>query len=351
MTRTIFCFLPFMVCLIWTATFLISSSKSNAAKKHLTLFLVVCTVLYFCHGLYFHNGPAHFWESLWSLCSLLAYPLYLGYIIRLTTSNLDRKYWIPVLAVPVTIALAKYVFPGDFVDALQKGIFLVQVIVVLVIGFRKLDSFNARLMEFYSNTEKRDTTPIKKLLAFFVATSILSSVANVLGRQFFGDSDILLYLISAGFSSMLFALSWIGYKRDFSVEQFTDEIEEISENQELSDEHHEYERIGNEIDRLLEVEQLYLDENITLNDLVRKVDSCRTYVSNYINNEKGVSFSDYINRLRIEHAKKLMIEQPGQKQIVISKMSGYSNEQSFYRNFRKFTGMTPSGWLRQNNNQ
>ena len=351
MARTLFCFLPFMVCIVWTTIFIVSSRKSDAAKKHLTLFLGVCTVLYFCHGLYFHNGPAHFWESLWSLCSLLVYPLSLGYIIRLTTGDLDKKYWTPVLAVPITVALVKYAYPSGLIDTLQKIIFLVQVITVLVIGFRKLDSFNSRLSDFYSNMEKRDTTPIKKLLAFFVATSILSSVANILGRQFFGDSDILLYMVSACFSTMLFALSWIGYKRDFSVEQFTQEIEEISESQELSDEHHEYERIGNEIKRLLEVEQLYLDENITLNDLVRKVDSCRTYVSNYLNNEKGVSFSDYINRLRIEHSKRLMIEQPGQKQIVISKMSGYANEQSFYRNFRKFTGMTPSQWLRQNNNQ
>ncbi|MBO4549329.1 MAG: AraC family transcriptional regulator, partial [Bacteroidaceae bacterium] len=26
---------------------------------------------------------------------------------------------------------------------------------------------------------------------------------------------------------------------------------------------------------------------------------------------------------------------------------GFTNEQSFYRNFRKFTGMTPNAWLKK----
>lgn len=351
MIRTIFSLLPFVVCLGWLTLFAINIRKSDAAKRMLTLFLGVCSVLYFCHGLFFVNGPSHIPDCIWTLCSLLSYPLYLGYILRLTTGKLSWKYWLTVLGIPVIISLAKLIHPCAAIDTIQKIVFMIQVIVVLTIGFRRLNSFNARLKEFYSNTENRDTTPIKYLLIFFVVTSCLSSLANFLGRQFFGDSIALLIIISVSFSTLLFALSWIGFRRDFSIEKFTNDIEEITEPKNIPIEHHDDNAIGEKIERLLIEERIYLEENLTINDVVKRVDSCRTYVSNYINQEKGMSFSDYINRLRVDHAKRLMIEKPGQKQMATAMKSGYSNEQSFYRNFRKFTGMTPAEWLKQQTNK
>ena len=74
---------------------------------------------------------------------------------------------------------------------------------------------------------------------------------------------------------------------------------------------------------------------------------CRTYVSNYINQTKGMSFSDYINSLRIDHAKMLLTSNTENVKIsAIAAQSGVSSEQSFYRNFHKFTGMKTFEWMK-----
>ena len=72
-----------------------------------------------------------------------------------------------------------------------------------------------------------------------------------------------------------------------------------------------------------------------------------SYISNYINRTKGMSFSDYINSLRVEHAKTLLSQNAGNTKIVtITMLSDFSNEQSFYRNFHKFTGKNPLEWMK-----
>lgn len=70
------------------------------------------------------------------------------------------------------------------------------------------------------------------------------------------------------------------------------------------------------------------------------------YLSAYFNQHMKESFSDYLNRIRIEHACKLLRE----KQMPISQISGavgYSDHSYFCRVFKKVTGATPSGWRRE----
>jgi len=61
-----------------------------------------------------------------------------------------------------------------------------------------------------------------------------------------------------------------------------------------------------------------------------------------------MSFSDYINNYRIEYAKSLLSKQNNTLSLIeISEQSGFTNEVSFYRNFKKITGTTPNRWLHE----
>ena len=65
-----------------------------------------------------------------------------------------------------------------------------------------------------------------------------------------------------------------------------------------------------------------------------------------------MSFSDYINSLRVEHAKTLLSHDIETIKIIsIATQSGFSSEQSFYRNFFKLTGMKPLEWARERANE
>ncbi|MNC52231.1 HTH-type transcriptional regulator YesS [compost metagenome] len=57
----------------------------------------------------------------------------------------------------------------------------------------------------------------------------------------------------------------------------------------------------------------------------------------------GMSLIDYLNQLRIEQAKRMLVETT----LSISQIAlevGYMNVQSFNRFFRKFEGMPPSSY-------
>jgi YesN/AraC family two-component response regulator len=61
-----------------------------------------------------------------------------------------------------------------------------------------------------------------------------------------------------------------------------------------------------------------------------------------------LSFSDYINKYRIDYAKSLMSIKNNPLTILeVSEQSGFANEVSFYRNFKKFTGTSPKKWHKQ----
>ena len=347
MLRSLLSFIPFYVCLFWFITFITHYRKSDTAKRILTWFLFTCVVLYFCHALYFTVGLPHTMECVWTLCSMSVYPLYYVYICNLVSRpNSPLKIFI-ILLPGIIVALAKYFFPGEDADNARKLLFAIQLFVVIYFGYRKLRAFDKELANVYADTEGRDTTAVKHLLVAFLITSMLSGIANLLGKQYFAESDWLVFAVLTPFSVMLFALSYIGFTRDFSYEQFVEDSKDYGE-QPTENKSAEGEReLGYNIEQLVITKQLYLTPNLKIGDVAKVTGICRTYISTYINQTKGVSFSDYINGLRVEHAKSLLSQNTDNTKIAtLATRSGFSSEQSFYRNFHKFTGMKPLEWVR-----
>ena len=347
MLRSLLSFIPFYVCLFWFITFITHYRKSDTAKRILTWFLFTCVVLYFCHALYFTVGLPHTMECVWTLCSMSVYPLYYVYICNLVSRpNSPLKIFI-ILLPGIIVALAKYFFPGEDADNARKLLFAIQLFVVIYFGYRKLRAFDKELANVYADTEGRDTTAVKHLLVAFLITSMLSGIANLLGKQYFAESDWLVFAVLTPFSVMLFALSYIGFTRDFSYEQFVEDSKDYGEQPTENKSAEEERELGYNIEQLVITKQLYLTPNLKIGDVSKVTGICRTYISTYINQTKGMSFSDYINGLRVEHAKSLLSQNTDNTKIAtLATRSGFSSEQSFYRNFHKFTGMKPLEWVR-----
>ena len=347
MLRTLSSFIPFYVCLFWFITFLTHYRKCDKAKRILTWFLFTCVVLYFCHGLFFTVGLSHPMECIWTLCSLSVYPLYYVYICSLVSRPIAPSKVFLILLPGLVVALAKYLFPGVPVDHIRQLLCAVQVFVVIYSGYRKLRVFDREIANVYADTEGRDTTAVKHLLIAFVITSLCSAVANALGRHYFAQCDWMVFAVLIPFSIMLFALSYIGFTRDFSFEQFVEDSQELIDEPAENIPAMEESKVGKSIEQLFVTQRLYLTHNCKIGDVAKATGICRTYISNYINQTKGMSFSDYINSLRVEHAKILLSHNTDNTKIVIvATRSGFSSEQSFYRNFHKFTGMKPLEWVR-----
>ena len=95
------------------------------------------------------------------------------------------------------------------------------------------------------------------------------------------------------------------------------------------------------IEQLMRQEALYLDPNFKLNDLVRHLGSNRNYVYQALNVGMGMSFVEYVNRLRAEHAVRLMREHADLSLTEIGLRSGFASNVSLYRHFKAIYGCSP----------
>ena len=88
----------------------------------------------------------------------------------------------------------------------------------------------------------------------------------------------------------------------------------------------------------------YVRTGLTIKDLSEQLHTNRTYLSEYINTTYGVSFRDWITGLRIEYAKRLLVQYPKLTLADISERSGFLSPSHFIRLFKEKTGCTPTKW-------
>ena len=98
------------------------------------------------------------------------------------------------------------------------------------------------------------------------------------------------------------------------------------------------------IEKIVVDEQLYLNQELKLNSLADRLDQSLHHVSQAINENTGKSFPDYINRFRIEEAKKKLLEPRPDTIFAIAIDVGFNSKANFYYSFKKLTGSTPTAF-------
>lgn len=97
--------------------------------------------------------------------------------------------------------------------------------------------------------------------------------------------------------------------------------------------------------QVMEARKLYQNSNLKVTDLATALGTNRRAVSDCINSQKGCTFTQFVNTYRVEHAKRVLRQNPEKKMADIYLKSGFANEGSFFRTFKAITGMTPKEWL------
>jgi AraC-like DNA-binding protein len=89
--------------------------------------------------------------------------------------------------------------------------------------------------------------------------------------------------------------------------------------------------------------QPYLDPDLTLLRLARKLGTPAKTLSATINHRTGENVSRYVNRFRVEHACRLIREGAAVTQAMLA--SGFNTKSNFNREFLRVTGKNPTEWL------
>ena len=106
-------------------------------------------------------------------------------------------------------------------------------------------------------------------------------------------------------------------------------------------------RLMEQIHQAMVEKKLYLNNDLKLTDVATLLDTTPRNIAEYIRECENCSFTQLVNNYRIEHAKRLLIEQPDKKLMNVAIESGFANETSFFRTFKSVTGMTPREWTAQ----
>ena len=88
--------------------------------------------------------------------------------------------------------------------------------------------------------------------------------------------------------------------------------------------------------------ELCLNSNLTLEETAIQLDVPKHILSQYLNEKLKISFSTYINRLRVEKAKVFLKTKTKFTIEGIGYESGFNSKSTFFTTFKKHTGKTPS---------
>lgn len=92
---------------------------------------------------------------------------------------------------------------------------------------------------------------------------------------------------------------------------------------------------------------LYCRQSLTLTVVADEIGTNRNYLSAYLNKDLGVSFQTWLNSLRVERAKVLLLEYPGKTVEEIGRMVGIPKTYNFSRWFRQITTLSPQQWRKK----
>jgi len=107
--------------------------------------------------------------------------------------------------------------------------------------------------------------------------------------------------------------------------------------------------IQQQLEKCCEARQLYLQHDITLQQLASAIGTNRTYLGNYFA-QQGTTYNAYINRLRIKHFMRFYRESVSSDSSVtateLAKQSGFRSYSTFSMAFKQFNGQTVAAWMK-----
>lgn len=359
--------LPLITCALFSMLILLEWYNRQLREQHtLFAFMLTATLLYVGHYIYFNRAvdllPLS--DILYVSANLTVYPLYLIYIIRLT-SKWRAVYWLMLL--PGLLAIMAtgtgYIFMTDeedrmfvhnylyhnsqteltdmalfqaYIRQFCKLVFAIEVIATVVIGSMMIRRYDRMVDEFYADTDDKSMRNIQSILYLVLTIAVLSFIVNIIGRARFTDHEIILTTTSLTFSALLFAIGYEGLHRHFSIIDMRTNKEQVSNDDSAALKDAVNRSMTERIIALVENDKIYLQPDLKLDDLAQMMHTNRTYIYQAVNQQMGISFNEFINRYRIAHAKRLMASDPTLSMNDVALLSGFASLSSFYRNMKKY---------------
>ncbi len=351
--------------------------KRNLSDLFLGLILLIVCYEQICYtvgfmGWYdtFRNTKINYW--LIPMGTAIA-PLIYFYVKSITISSFvfkRRDMW--HFAIP--IALVIYRTSIYTYDALQTGfndtqngylkihldepyilpglgfVAFVVTLLYLAFTFQLFYHYRKKINEFFSNTYKLE---LRWILSFLIAFTILflySTGQDIIANVYTDLSYTQRYWLNILMALVVLYVGIRGYftdtaklkKLEFSFTPHPITVPEHNEVSEISEEDVATVR------QFMETEKPYLDPELNLITLSRKLQMSRSQLSEIINDGFGKNFNDFVNSYRVDAVKK-MLGEGKQKQLSLLGIAyecGFNSKATFNRVFKKLATISPTEFLK-----
>lgn len=243
------------------------------------------------------------------------------------------------------------------VHAFIDNFAILQGVVYVLLSLRYINKYHKQVKEDFSNIDHLTMYWLRNLIVLIFIIWFFGSLgdklyASKLIRDYY--FDFLFFFVGGSIyviSYYLFVKRELFVTKRFpsnSLSVTSDntagaeaELEEEKKNLLLEDSY--CEEVIRKLVHAMEVDKMYLNQNLSLNDVSRAIGIPRHHISLVLNNKLNNTFFDYINRYRVEEVKR-MIQSPGSEKLTllgISFEAGFNSKATFNRSFKKYENVTP----------
>lgn len=251
------------------------------------------------------------------------------------------------------VDLLSHIFERDLPSSLywSSALIFLQFFLYIVASFRLIDRYKRIATDHYSDQEKINISWLSSTILFFTFCMILAALNGFSGltpfsKYYFLVLNILVLLIFIFIARVL--LKALTKPEIFSVMEETPgagikggEIAKYPGSV-ISDE--DRKRMLENLNLHMRTRKPYLEPELSLEQLSSQIFLKPKILSQLINESLGQNFFDFVNRYRIEEAKRLLTN-PTDKKITVLEVLyevGFNSKSSFNTLFKKYTGLTPS---------
>ena len=355
-----------MICLIGAIITFIHTS-SSATKNCLVLFATIGSLYFYVEAgmLVTENKLYVYHEMLSRVASLVFFPMILVYFIKMKGSKVTNLKLLTAF-IPTVFMIMSSLMIIVSEEGLQSSNIDIQVMIYKFI----IECYTAGIVIFIartlvkSGTKARDLNIFQedweeydrvKILGILLIILSLTCCAGDMAGKLVHTRNMLSCIYSIIVTTELFMVFYAGFpflsKYGWSNIGLTGDknLERDVRTAKAGKTEREHKSKDNLLDRFneyMDERKAYLNNELSLEDVAKELNSNRTYISSLIKNSFNTSFRNYINTKRIEEAQKLMQERPQDMLSNIAADSGFTSDSQLIKKFNEIVGMSPRAWLK-----
>lgn len=335
--------------------------SNRLAKSVLAIFYLciatdaVCTLLLWSDQIHYNYLASYVIAYLFILASLIKGAALYFYILVITRENISLRMVDGLHFIPSVLCLLVLMILGVNTDVLRfdtddmsagfersiHGIwYFIKIIPVVyaVAALLGLRWYRQQLRERYSSISDVPIDWLNYLVMGFLFSWVWTLAANILGNLSslstaevvgLANNYINFFLVIALFAySISYVKNLMRARVDIQPTEVLDKTSEL---------------LLEKIRSGIELQKLYLNQSLTIEEFSNEIGAPYREVSNTINKHINTNFFEFINHHRVEEAKRMLAD-PAYDSLSILEIlheSGFNSKSAFQRFFKRLTGVSP----------